>query len=205
MMITPVMFYLFSATLLLAALGVTFAKNPVHSVLFLIVAFFNAGALFLMLGAEFVAMALLIVYVGAVAVLFLFVVMMLDISKAFETHSYKGYWLSAIFVGVLLMVEMAIVFSQWDGAELALANLAYPKQGFESASNTHAIGLFLYTDYVWMFEIAGLILFVGMIASITLAQRKRGGVRRQNIMDQVTRKREDVIKLTNPKSGEGVL
>jgi len=204
-MITPLMFYLFAFVLLASALGVTFAKNPVHSVLFLIMAFFNAGALFLMLGAEFVAMALLIVYVGAVAVLFLFVVMMLDISKAFEKRSYRGYWLSALSVGVLLMIEMAVIFSRWDGAEIALANLSYPKQGFESASNTHAIGLFLYTDYVWMFEIAGLILFVAMIAAITLAQRKRGGIRRQNVVEQVSRKREDVVKLTSPKSGEGVL
>lgn len=204
-MITPLMFYLFATVLVVSALGVTFAKNPVHAVLFLIMAFFNAGALFLMLGAEFVAMSLLIVYVGAVAVLFLFVVMMLDISKAFSRFSGKGYWLSALFVGFLLMAEMGFVFSKWQVDDAALGNVAIAQQPLESVSNTHSIGKYLYTDYVWMFEISGFILFVAMIAAITLTQRKRAGIRRQDIIEQVSRKRADVVKLASPKSGEGVI
>lgn len=151
------------------------------------------------------AMALVIVYVGAVAVLFLFVVMMLDISSAFVKADYKGYRIYAAVTGIMLACETVFVFSRWKGAEGAVSELAYPKDAsLPAVSDTVAIGRLLYTDYVWSFQIAGVILLCAMIAAITLTQRVRGGIRRQNTVAQVSRKREDVLKITTPKSGEGI-
>jgi NADH-quinone oxidoreductase subunit J len=197
-----VLFYLFSTVLLLSGLMVVTARNPVHAVLFLILAFFNAAGLFLLLGAEFLAFILVIVYVGAVAVLFLFVVMMLDIDFR---DLRKGMWKSlpvGLLVGVVLLAQLAVTGASWHSLPQAGENVlgAMPA----APTNAHALGLILYTDYAYPFQVAGLILLVAMIGAIVLTLRDRGDTRRQDIAKQMTRKREDVIAIRKVSKGEGV-
>ncbi len=201
---TSILFYLFSTVLVLSAMMVVASRNPVHSVLFLILAFFNAAGLFLLLGAEFAAFILVIVYVGAVAVLFLFVVMMLDIN--FEELR-KGVWKSlpvGILVGLVLVSQMVMTAMNWQSLPTAGASILSPVAKTLAKTNTQAIGQILYTDYVYPFQIAGLILLVAMIGAIVLTLRDRGGVLRQNINSQITRKRSDAIEVRKVQKGAGI-
>jgi NADH-quinone oxidoreductase subunit J len=184
-MITAILFYIFAAVLLLSAAMVVSARNPVHSVLFLILAFFNAAALFLIAGAEFLAMVLVIVYVGAVAVLFLFVVMMLDVDFAELRSGYQRYLPVGATVGAVLFVELALVLGGWKLAPTAVQLRMSPIPS--GVSNTEALGRVLYTDYIFLFQTAGLILLVAMIGAIVLTLRDRKTSRHQNIERQTAR------------------
>ena len=206
MSVTTLLFYVFAATLLGSGLVVITARNAVHSVLFLILAFFNAAGLFVMLGAEYMAMLLVIVYVGAVAVLFLFVVMMLNIKLA-ERRSYiKKHLPAGLVVGFVFLAELVLVLRNWSvmGNDVVLNNRAYPASSADSVGNAKALGELLYTHYAYPFQLAGLILLLGMVGAITLTQRRRAGVRRQNAMQQSLRRAQDVLDMTRPDSGEGV-
>ncbi len=195
-------FYIFSAVILLSALMVISSRNPVHSVLFLILAFFNAAGLFVILHAEFLAMILIIVYVGAVAVLFLFVVMMLDFKVSLEKSNILQYMPIGIFVGMVFISELIIVLIN---TKLELKNiqiLTNPLSNFENLTNTEAIGSILYTDYILYFQISGVILLVAMVGSIVLTLREREGVKRQSVPQQLERTSQ--IELKDVKSREGV-
>ena len=195
-------FYIFSTVILLSALMVISSRNPVHSVLFLILAFFNAAGLFVILHAEFLAMILIIVYVGAVAVLFLFVVMMLDFKVSLEKSNILQYMPIGIFVGMVFISELIIVLVN---TKLELKNiqiLTNPLSNFENLTNTEAIGSILYTDYILYFQVSGIILLVAMVGSIVLTLRDREGVKRQSILQQIDRTSQ--IELKDVKSREGV-
>ena len=192
-------FCFFSIVLIVSAFMVIAGRNPVHSVLFLIVAFFNAAALFVLLGAEFLAMILVIVYVGAVAVLFLFVVMMLDVDFTELKRGAQQYLLPGLAVGGLLALELiSVIALRWNITPHAVA-AATPA----GVSNTAALGHILYTDYVYYFEVAGLILLVAMIGAIVLTLRKRPGVRRQSTWKQVSRTPADSMTLHDVEPGQG--
>ena len=202
MSITLITFYLFSAVLLLSSLMVISTKNPVHSVLFLILAFLNAAGIFVILHAEFLAMILIIVYVGAVAVLFLFVVMMLDFKTSLEKDNILQYMPIGLLIGLVFIAELVIVLIN---TRLDLSNiqiLSNPLDNFSDQSNTEAIGSILYTNYVLYFQLSGVILLVAMVGSIVLTLRDREGVKRQIVSEQVDRKGK--IELVDVKSGEGV-
>jgi NADH-quinone oxidoreductase subunit J len=199
MILQAIAFYVFSAFLLAAAFMVVVARNPVHSVLFLILAFFNAAALFVLLGAEFLAMILVVVYVGAVAVLFLFVVMMLNVDFAELKRGAQQYLLPGLAVGGLLALELIFAVAlRWNIAPRAV--MAATPTGM---SNTAALGHILYTDYVYYFEVAGLVLLVAMIGAIVLTLRKRPGVRRQSVWKQVSRTPETSMDVVDVKPGQG--
>ncbi|HTO42222.1 MAG TPA: NADH-quinone oxidoreductase subunit J [Rhizomicrobium sp.] len=201
-MLVAIAFYLFSAVLVGASLMVVAGRNPVHSVLFLILAFFNAAALFVLLGAEFLAMIIAIVYVGAVAVLFLFVVMMLDIDFAEMRKGALQYLPLSALIGTILVIELVMISTLWvisPVAPQAIAN-ATP----EGMTNTVALGHILYTDYIFYFQTAGLILLVAMIGAIVLTLRHRPNVRRQSIPQQNRRSRAESMEIKNPQPGEGV-
>ena len=193
-MIEAAFFYLFAAVMLGAGLMVVVSRNPVFSVLFLILAFFNAAGLFVLIGAEFIAMLLVVVYVGAVAVLFLFVVMMLDINFAEMRAGFQKYLPLGLIVGGILVFELvaAIYGDAFSGATLP----AMPE-----ISNTRALGNELYTKYLYLFQIAGLILLVAMIGAISLTMRRRSGVRRQVISEQNRRRREDSVEVIDVPVG----
>ena len=193
-MIEALFFYLFAAVMLGAGLMVVVSRNPVYSVLFLILAFFNAAGLFVLIGAEFIAMLLVVVYVGAVAVLFLFVVMMLDINFAEMRAGFQKYLPIGLIVGGILVFELvaAMYGDAFSGATLpAVAEI----------SNTRALGNVLYTKYMYLFQVAGLILLVAMIGAISLTMRRRSGVRRQVIADQNIRRREDSVEIVDVPVG----
>ncbi len=198
-----VLFYFFAFLTLASGVMVISARNPVHSVLFLIFAFFNAAGLFVLLGAEYIAMTLVIVYVGAVAVLFLFVVMMLDINFAQWRQGFVRQLPIGVSVALLLFVEFGALFaaSGLSGGKTMLP--AFPIPPVDAASNTRAIGQILYTDYMYAFQLAGIILLVAMIGAIVLTLRYRPGVRKQRIARQVARTREESIALVKVQSGEG--
>lgn len=202
-MLHALAFYLFSAVLVFSAVMVISARNPVHSVLFLILCFFNSAALFILLGAEFLGLILLIVYVGAVAVLFLFVVMMLDISFAALRTRAVHYVSLGVVIGALLLLELFTLYLAWESVAEVTQNLRSPTPDADVLPNTEALGLVLYTDYVVPFQVAGLILLVAMIGAIVLTHRVRGSTRRQNVAEQAARKREDVIEIQKitPNSG----
>ena len=196
-------FYLFSAVILLSSLMVISSKNPVHSVLFLILTFFNAAGLFVILHAEFLAMILIIVYVGAVAVLFLFVVMMLDVNFTKSKENVLHYMPFGLFIGAVFVCELIIVLIN---SKLDLANiqiLSNPFTNFTNMTNTQALGSVLYTDYILYFQLSGVILLVAMIGSIVLTLRDRTGVRRQVIGEQLERDSSSTV-LKEVESGEGV-
>ena len=203
-MIEAIFFYAFSAVMIASAAMVISARNPVHAVLFLILAFFNAAGLFVMLGAEFIAMILVIVYVGAVAVLFLFVVMMLDINFAELRKGMLKHLPVGGFVGTVLAVELIWLYSSWSITPAALTRVAAPTPDASLVSNTHALGEVLYTQYVYLFQLSGLVLLVAMIGAITLTLRHRTDTRRQNISKQVSRRPKDVIKIVKVERGAGV-
>ena len=193
-MIEALFFYMFSAVMLGAGLMVVVSRNPVFSVLFLILAFFNAAGLFVLIGAEFIAMLLVVVYVGAVAVLFLFVVMMLDINFAEMRAGFQKYLPLGLVVGGILVFELvaAIYGDAFKGASLP----AMPE-----ISNTRALGNVLYTKYMYLFQVAGLILLVAMIGAISLTMRKRPGVRRQVIEEQNARSRAESVEVVEVPVG----
>jgi NADH-quinone oxidoreductase subunit J len=201
MILQTIAFYLFSGVMLLSAFGVIAARNPVHSVLFLILSFFNAAGLFVLLGAEFLAMILMVVYVGAVAVLFLFVVMMLDIDFAELKRGAQDYLLLGAGVGLLLVAELIAIVFVWKNGQVAVPAVDHAMQS--GLTNTQALGRILYTDYIYYFQIAGLILLVAMIGAIVLTLRHRPGVRRQSIWSQVSREPQDAMTLVDVKPGEG--
>jgi NADH-quinone oxidoreductase subunit J len=199
MILQTIAFWLFSAVLLFSAVWVIGARNPVHSVLFLILAFFNAAGLFVLLGAEFLAMILVVVYVGAVAVLFLFVVMMLDVDFAELKKGSLQYLPFGALIGLILVAELVMVGSVWVLKPGAAKASATPS----NLSNTEALGHILYTDYVYYFQIAGLVLLVAMIGAIVLTLRSRPGVRRQVISVQNARTAAMAVDMIDIKPGQG--
>ena len=203
-LISGLAFYLFAFITVASGVMVISARNPVHSVLFLILAFFNSAALFILLGAEFLAMILVVVYVGAVAVLFLFVVMMLDINFVEMRQGFLQYLPLGALIGLILLIELALVAGTWVISPEAVSAAAVPIPPLEVTHNTQAIGNVLYTKYVYLFETAGLILLVAMIGSIVLTLRRREGVRKQSIARQVTRKRDEAIEVKDVPSRSGV-
>tara|TARA_B100000989_G_scaffold290822_1_gene264442 strand:- start:275 stop:874 length:600 start_codon:yes stop_codon:yes gene_type:complete len=196
-MIETLFFYLFASITCLAGLMVISSRNPVHSVLFLILAFFNAAGLFVLLGAEFLAMLLVVVYVGAVAVLFLFVVMMLDINFVELREGFQRYMPLGLGVGGVLLAEILFVF--FNSADMPETVVMV-----NEVSNTRALGRILYTDYIYLFQLAGLILLVAMIGAIALTLRKRENVRRQSIASQIERTRADSIEVVSVPLNTGV-
>ena len=196
-MIETLFFYIFASITCLAGLMVISSRNPVHSVLFLILAFFNAAGLFVLLGAEFLAMLLVVVYVGAVAVLFLFVVMMLDINFVELREGFQRYMPLGLGVGGVLLAEILFVF--FNSADMPETVVMV-----NEVSNTRALGRILYTDYIYLFQLAGLILLVAMIGAIALTLRKRENVRRQSIASQTERTRADSIEVVSVPSNTGV-
>ena len=204
MIVQALAFYLFAAVAVAAAVMVISARNPVHSVLFLILAFFNAAGLFVLLGAEFIAMILVVVYVGAVAVLYLFVVMMLDISFTELRQGFLQYLPIGALVGLVLLAELLMIGGTWlGGPELAAARV-FPTPPADQIPNTDAIGRILYTKYIYLFQASGMVLLVAMIGAIVLTLRHRPGVRRQRIGGQLDRRREDTIELKKIQPGSGV-
>jgi NADH-quinone oxidoreductase subunit J len=200
-LIAVLAFYLFATLTIASALAVIFARNPVHSVLWLIVSFFNAAGLMLLLGAEFIAMLLVIVYVGAVAVLFLFVVMMLDIDFASLRSGFTRNLPFGIIIALVLFAEIGVaVWTRNEGP--LLNNRQIP---VAATPNSVALGQLLYSRYLFPFEIAGLILLVAMIGAIVLTHRSRRDTRPQNISRQVARRPGDAIRLTDPEVGEGMI
>jgi NADH-quinone oxidoreductase subunit J len=204
MILQTIAFYAFAAFVVGSAFMVISARNPVHSVLFLILAFFNSAGLFVLLGAEFLAMILVIVYVGAVAVLFLFVVMMLDINFVRLREGFLQYLPIGASVGLLLLVEMILVVGVLATSPDTVAVAASPTPDIAAVSNTEALGALLYTKYVYLFQAAGMILLVAMIGAIVLAHRVRTGVRKQSIYAQVSRTRAEAVELKKVKTGEGI-
>ncbi len=204
MILQGLAFYLFSFVAVAAAVMVISARNPVHSVLFLILAFFNSAGLFVLMGAEFLAMILVLVYVGAIAVLFLFVVMMLDINFVELRQGFLQYLPVGGLIGLILLVELGMVVTTWAVAPEVggAAQVAIPP--VDQVHNTRALGQVLYTKYVYLFQAAGLVLLVAMIGAIVLTLRQREGVRRQSITEQVTRDRREAIELKDIPSGSGV-
>jgi NADH-quinone oxidoreductase subunit J len=209
-MLPAILFYIFSTVTILSALAVVSSKSPVQSVLFLILAFFNVAGLFLLLGAEFVAMLLVIVYVGAVAVLFLFVVMMLNVSAEHLRQNFVKNLPIGIVIALVLFAEIFMMFTQSVGeiipAEVQDQGYYYKvsDETLKGLTNTQKIGLELYTDYAFLFQLAGLILLVAMIGAIVLTHRKRTGVRKQVIKDQVARDPKTAVTLVKVESGKGI-
>jgi len=197
-------FYLFATVLLTAAVMVIVSKNPVHSVLWLIVCFFNAAGLFILLGAEFLAMLLVIVYVGAVAVLFLFVVMMLDIDFAELRAGFIKNFPLGILIAVVLLAEIILGLGATHAGGLVLGTPDGSAATAPGVSNIAAIGGLLYGRYLFLFEAAGIILLVAMIGAIVLTHRQRSGVRGQNVSEQVKRRPQDATVNTQPEVGAGV-
>ena len=203
MYLYSITFYIFSLVAVLSALMVISARNPVHSVLFLILSFVNASGLFVLLGAEFLAMILVVVYVGAVAVLFLFVVMMLDINFVKLREGFLQYLPFGALLGIVLIVELGILFLTKSFSENSLSEFVQSPQ-INEVENTKLIGQVLYTDYFYLFQISGLILLVAMVGSITLTLRDRGQVKRQNISFQNFIDAKNAIEKKKTKLGEGI-
>lgn len=204
MTIAAAFFYLFSALSIAAGVMVIAARNPVHSVLFLILAFFNSAGLFVLLGSEFLAMILIVVYVGAVAVLFLFVVMMLDIDFAELKSGFLQYLPIGGVIGLVLLGEIVLVVAGWTISPDAIAVSSSPTPPLGEVTNAEALGRILYTKYVYLFQAAGMVLLVAMIGAIVLTLRHKPGVRRQNIPDQVARTPEDAMEVKKVKPGQGI-
>ena len=202
-MLQGIAFYLLAATAVVSGLLVVTARNPVHSVLWLILAFFSAAGLFVLLGAEFLAMLLVVVYVGAVAVLFLFVVMMLDVDFLKLREGYAKYLPIGGVVAAVLLAEMIVVSSAVIQGG-ATAGLTGPGAPDPDMSNVEAIGRVLYTDYIYFFQAAGIVLLIAMIGAITLTLRHKPHIKRQNITDQVNRSAAKAMEIKSVQTGQGV-
>jgi len=201
-----IFFYTFSLIAIIAAIMVTVSKNTVHSVLFLILDFISISCLFIMIGAEFLGMIMLIVYVGAVAVLFLFVVMMLNVAQQqnewFTSIKDSSHIPMGLLISVIIFMELIVVLGGWKfKPDLVNSTLITIDQG---VSNTHSIGYVLYTDYIHLFQLSGMILLVAMIGSIVLTFRKRSGLKRQKYFDQISRESIDAVELVEVESNKGV-
>lgn len=195
-------FYLFALSVVISGFMVVISRNPVHSVLWLILAFISAAGLFVLQGAEFVAMLLVIVYVGAVAVLFLFVVMMLDIDFAALKGELARYLPLGLLIALVMMAQLGIAFGIWETAVTAEAARVAPI--VENTLNTHALGLILYDRYLLPFQLAGLVLLVAMIGAILLTLRHRRDIKRQDVLQQMWRDPQKAMRMTNPKPGQGL-
>ena len=202
MIIQAIAFYVFALVAVGSAVMVISARNPVHSVLYLILTFFNAAGLFVLMGAEFLAMILVVVYVGAVAVMFMFVVMMLDINFAELRQGFLRYLPIGGVIGLILLAELLLILAGWTLAPEAMRVAAAPLPSPDEATNTRALGQLIYTHYAYLFQIAGLILLIAMIGAIVLTHRRRPGGRRQNIAAQIAR--EDSIEVRKVQSGRGI-
>ncbi len=202
--IAAAFFYLFAFIMIASAFMVIAARNPVHSVLFLILTFFNAAALFLLTGAEFLAMILLVVYVGAVAVLFLFVVMMLDVDFAELKRGALQYAPVGALIGLILLGELIFVFASHSFSPQTGGQGTVPIPDLATRSNTAALGDILYTDFVFYFQIAGLVLLVAMIGAIVLTLRHKPNVKRQSISQQVARTPETAVEIKQVETGKGI-
>jgi len=201
MTIQLLIFYLLGAVLIASAVMVVSARNTVHSVLFLILCFFNAAGLFILIGAEFLAMVVVVVYVGAVAVLFMFVVMMLDIDFVRVTEGFLHYLPIGALIAFILTLELVIVGGGWamsSGIDTG------PTVQPDGLSNTEALGNLLYTEYVYLFQAAGVILLIAIIGAISLTLRERPNVRRQDVGEQVHRQRDKAVELKDVKTGAGI-
>ena len=201
-MIQALAFYLFAAVVIASGVMTIASRNPVHSVLWLILAFFNAAGLMLILGAEFIAMLLVIVYVGAVAVLFLFVVMMLDVDFAQLRAGFAKYLPFGTLLALVLLSEIIFAIAAWNAGGIAVGVRAAPTD--PNVPNIQALGEVLYTRYLYIFEAAGLVLLVAMIGAIVLTHRKRSDLRPQNVSMQNRRRPQDAVVNLNPPVGEGV-
>ena len=197
-------FYVFSTITVASALMVIASRNPVHSVLFLILAFVNAAGLFVLLGAEFLAMILIVVYVGAVAVLFLFVVMMLDVDFAELRQGFLGYLPVGALVGLVVLVELLLVVGGWVIGPGVPKAIKQPIPPLETMTNTEALGRVLYTDYVYFFQAAGLVLLVAMVGAIVLTLRHRVPVKRQDMAAQVRRTKAEAMEVVKVRPGQGL-
>ena len=205
MVIQALAFYLFAGVTIASAVMVISARNPVHSVLFLILAFFNSAGLFVLQGAELLAMTLVIVYVGAVAVLFLFVVMMLDINFTELRQGFLNYLPVGLPIGLLLTVELVFVLVAWQFSGAIGETIAAKQPPLESGiTNAEALGQIIYTKYVYFFQAAGIVLLIAMIGAIVLTLRQREGVKKQNISAQVNRSVEEAVQLVDVKPGQGL-
>ena len=204
MTIADLAFYAFSTVMVAAALMVTLSRNPVHSVLWLILTFLSAAGLFVLLGAEFVAMLLIIVYVGAVAVLFLFVVMMLDVDFSELKGEMTKYMPLGLLVGVIIIMQLALGVGAWVTSDGALGLHAAPTPDASKVENTRALGLLIYDKYLLLFQLSGLILLVAMIGAIVLTLRHRKDIKRQNILHQMWRDPKKALELVDVKSGQGL-
>ena len=201
-MIQAFAFYLFATLMIVSGAVTILARNPVHSVLWLILAFFNAAGLMILVGAEFIAMLLVIVYVGAVAVLFLFVVMMLDIDFAEMRAGFARYAMFGLLIAVVLVGEMIVAVGAWSAGKIELAQRIAPTPA--DMPNIQALGGLLYSRYLYIFEAAGLVLLVAMIGAIVLTHRARGGTKPQKISDQNKRRPQDATRNVNQPVGQGV-
>jgi len=204
MSIADFTFYVFAFSVVTAGLFVVLARNPVHSVLWLILAFLSSAGLFVLLGAEFVAMLLIIVYVGAVAVLFLFVVMMLDVDFAELKAEMTRYMPLGLAIGVVLLMQLGMVFGNWSFSEEALAQRGAVAPDLNEVQNTKALGLLLYDQYFLLFQLAGLILLVAMVGAIMLTLRHRVHVKRQDVLAQMYRDPAKAMELKDVKPGQGL-
>lgn len=202
MQVTVFAFYLFAVVTMVSGFLVVLSRNPVHSVLWLILAFLSSAGLFVLMGAEFVAMLLVIVYVGAVAVLFLFVVMMLDVDFAALRAGMARYLPMALLIGVVLLMELGFVVGHWTFSESAQDLLASPTPG--DAHNTAALGQVIYDDYIYLFQAAGLILLVAMIGAIVLTHSPRSDVKRQDVVGQIQRDPREAVDLVDVEPGQGL-
>ena len=204
MSVADIAFYAFSTVMIVAGLLVTLSRNPVHSVLWLILAFLSASGLFVLLGAEFVAMLLIIVYVGAVAVLFLFVVMMLDIDFAELKGEMSKYAPLGLLVGVVIIMQLVLGVGAWSEAANKAALLQAATPDLAQVENTRALGLLIYDKYLLLFQLSALILLVAMIGAIVLTLRHRTGIKRQNVLHQMWRDPAKAMELKDVKSGQGL-
>ncbi len=195
-------FYLFAISAITGGLFTVISRQPVHSVLWLILSFLSSAGLFVLLGAEFVAMLLIIVYVGAVAVLFLFVVMMLDVDFAELKAEMARYMPLALLIGLVILMQFVMAFGAWDSAQGAASNLAQPVPA--DRHNTEALGVILYDQYFLLFQLAGLILLVAMIGAIVLTLRHRQDIKRQDIVGQMMRDPAKAMELKDVKPGQGL-
>jgi len=197
--VAVIAFWMIAAIVVASAVFVIAARNPVHSVLWLILTFFSAAGLLVLIGAEFLAMLLVVVYVGAVAVLFLFVVMMLDVDFVELKQGTLRYWPFALLVGVILLAELALV--SFAGGSPVEGNIDAAPGAF---TNAEAIGYVMYTDYLLLFQLSGIILLIAMVGAIVLTLRHRPHIKRQNIAEQTSRRRSDAIELKDPTPGQGI-
>jgi len=202
MIVVSTLFYLFSFIMIASAFMVVLSRNPVHSVLFLILCFFNSAGIFLLLGAEFLAFILVIVYVGAVAVLFLFVVMMLDVEFKSITTSVISYLPIGMTIGFIVLAELILVLFTWNRDDVK--SMSYSTENIEQISNTEMLGMVLYTDNILFFQLAGLILLASMIGAIVLTVNHRPSAKRQNISVQLDRDPKEAIKNIDVKPGSGI-